>query len=137
MGRGQAMSGNFSIGSSRQDFIVNVTDPYFLDSKVSLGLDAFNTTREYDDFDEKKLGFGVNSSYPLKDFSWPFFNKSASAKGLGSDASASQQITFWDFMRGGLSYAFTRDDITHVSANASTSIKEEQGVTLTSASPRA
>ena len=131
MGRGQSMSGNFSIGSSRQDFIVNATDPYFLDSKVSLGLDAFNTTREYDDFDEKKLGFGVNSSYPLKDFSWPFF-KSANVGTLGSDASVSPQFTFWDFMRGGLSYAFTRDNITHVSATASESIKDEQGVTLTS-----
>ncbi|MGZ8487113.1 MAG: outer membrane protein assembly factor BamA, partial [Candidatus Binatia bacterium] len=58
MGRGQSMSGNFSLGTSRQDYILNVTDPYFLDSKVSLGLDAFNTTREYDDFDEKKMGFG-------------------------------------------------------------------------------
>ena len=38
MGRGQSMSGNFSIGSSRQDYIFNLTDPYFLDSKVSLGI---------------------------------------------------------------------------------------------------
>ena len=132
MGRGQSMSGNFSLGTSRQDYILNVTDPYFLDSKVSLGLDAFNTTREYDDFDEKKMGFGVNSSYPLKDFSWPFFKSSANTAALGSDASPTQQVTFWDFMRGGLSYAFTRDDITHVSATASSSIKDEQGVTLTS-----
>ena len=50
--------------------------------KYRLGLDAFNTTREYDDFDEKKLGFGVNSSYPLKDFSWPFFGRSASARAV-------------------------------------------------------
>lgn len=132
MGRGQGMSGNFSIGSRRQDFIVNVTDPYFLDSKVSLGLDAFNTTREYTDFDEKKLGFGVNSSYPLKGLSWPFFSSSASATALGSDANASQQITFWDFTRAGLSYDFTRDNITGVSAGAAQSIKDEQGVSLTS-----
>ena len=57
MGRGQSMSGNFSIGSSRQDYILNVNDPYFLDSKVGMGLDAFNTTRSYDDFDENKMGF--------------------------------------------------------------------------------
>ena len=43
MGRGQGLSGNFSIGSKRQDYIVNFNDPYFNDSKVALGLDAFNT----------------------------------------------------------------------------------------------
>ena len=132
MGRGQSMSGNFSIGSSRQDYILNLTDPYFLDSKVSLGMDAFNTTREYTDFDEKKMGFGVHSSYPLKGFSLPFFNRPASAATPGFDANASQQITYWDFMRAGLAYDFTRENITGVSEGASQSIKDEQGKSLTS-----
>jgi outer membrane protein insertion porin family len=54
MGQGQSMSGNFSIGSNRQDYVLNANDPYFLDSKVSMKVVAFNTTREYDDFDENK-----------------------------------------------------------------------------------
>ncbi len=132
MGRGQSMSGNFSIGSSRQDYILNLTDPYFLDSKVSLGMDAFNTTRDYTDFNEKKMGFAVNSSYPLKGFTLPFFNSPVSAAAPGSDANASQQITYWDFMRAGLAYEFTHDDITGVSAGASQSIKDEEGKSLTS-----
>ena len=133
MGRGQSMTGNFSIGSSRQDYVLNVTDPYFLDSKVSLGLDAFNTTREYTDFDEKKMGFGVNSSYPLKGFSLPFFKSKAGSTVPGSEVNADQQqITFWDFMRAGLAYDFTRDNITGVSDSASQSIKDEQGKSLTS-----
>jgi outer membrane protein insertion porin family len=132
MGRGQSMSGNFSIGSSRQDYIFNLTDPYFLDSKVSLGMDAFNTTRDYTDFNEKKMGFGVNSSYPLKGFTLPFFNSPASVAAPGSDADASQQITYWDFMRAGLAYDFTHENITGVSAGASQSIKDEEGKSLTS-----
>jgi len=132
MGRGQSMSGNFSIGSSRQDYIFNLTDPYFLDSKVSLGMDAFNTTRDYTDFNEKKMGFAVNSSYPLKGFTLPFFNSPVSAAAPGSDANASQEITYWDFMRAGLAYEFTHDDITGVSAGASQSIKDEEGKSLTS-----
>ena len=131
MGRGQSMSGNFSIGSNRQDYILNANDPYFLDSKVSMGLTAFNTTREYDDFDENKTGFGVYSSYPLKDFSFPFF-KSSTNRSLGSDKAAGSEITFWNFMRAGLAYDFTREDITGVSATASQSIKDEQGESLTS-----
>jgi len=133
MGRGQSLSGNFSIGSSRQDYILNANDPYFLDSKVSMGLSAFNTTREYDDFDENKTGFGVYSSYPLKDFSWPFFKRSTSPA-LGSDVKAANSgLTFWNFMRAGLAYDFTREDITGVSSTASQSIKDEAGESLTSA----
>ena len=132
MGRGQSMTGTFSIGSSRQDYILNMTDPYFLDSKVSMGLDAFNTTREYTDFNEKKMGFGVNSSYPLAGFSMPFFRSSAPSPTIGSDAIASRQLTFWDLTRAGLAYDFTRDNITGVSESASQSIKDEQGKSLTS-----
>src|ERR1044071_3394979 len=73
MGKGQGVSGNFAIGSKRQDYILSLNDPYFNDSKMSVGLDLFNTKREYLDFDEHKLGFGVNTNYPLKDFRMPFF----------------------------------------------------------------
>lgn len=132
MGRGQGLTGNFSIGSRRQDFTVNVNDPYFLDSKVGMGLDAFNSTREFTDFNEKKLGFGVNSSYPLKDLTWPFSKGSASAAGFGSDAKTSEQGGILDFMRAGLSYDFTRENITNVSASAPQSIQDEKGRSVTS-----
>src|SRR5206468_2321211 len=60
MGRGQGISGNFALGSKRQDYVLNFTEPYLNDSQVSLGLDAFNTKRDFSNFNEKKLGFGVN-----------------------------------------------------------------------------
>lgn len=132
MGRGQGMSGNFSIGSSRQDFIVNVNDPYFLDSKVGMGLDAFNSTREYTDFDEKKIGFGINSSYPLKDFSWSFFTGSKSEADPTAKDKATDRLSIWDFSRANLSYNLTREDIKDVSATASQSIQDEKGVSVTS-----
>src|ERR671918_2018062 len=43
MGRGQGVNGNFAIGSTRQDFSVSFNDPYFRDTKTSLGLEGFNT----------------------------------------------------------------------------------------------
>ena len=82
LGRGQGVTGNFAIGSRRQDYILNFTEPYFRDSKASVGLALFNTTRKYDDFDEHKLGFGVNTSYPLNDFRMPFFGWSEKEKRL-------------------------------------------------------
>jgi outer membrane protein insertion porin family len=131
-GRGQGVSGNFSIGSSRQDFIANVSDPYFMDSKVALGLEGFNTKREFTDFDERKLGFGVNTSYPLKDFRMPFFGRRA-GRPIGSDEVADNGTpTFWDYMRGGVSYDLTRENIKGVSDSAPEAIKSEQGRSLTS-----
>ena len=64
------MNGNLVLARP-PDYVLGITDPYFLDSKTSLGLDLYNTTREYSEFDETKIGFGINSSYPLKDFRFP------------------------------------------------------------------
>jgi len=132
MGKGQGVSGNFAIGSKRQDYILSLNDPYFNDSKMSVGLDLFNTKREYLDFDEHKLGFGVNTNYPLKDFRMPFFG--AARKEAGSDELAGTgPTTFWDYMRGGVAYDLTRDTIGGIDANASQAIKDEKGTSLTSA----
>jgi outer membrane protein insertion porin family len=132
MGKGQGVSGNFAIGSKRQDYILSVNDPYFNDTKVSAGFDAFNTKRAYTDFDEHKIGFGVNTNYPLKDFRMPFFG--APPKEPGSDELAgAAPTTIWDYMRGGVAYDLTRDTIGGVNANASQSIQDEKGTSLTSA----
>jgi outer membrane protein insertion porin family len=130
-GGGQGVSGNFSIGSSRQDFILSANDPYFYDTKNAVGLDAFNTMRKYTDFNEHKLGFGVHTSYPLKELNMPFFGRAK--RGLGSDEINDDGApTIWDFMRGGVSYDLTRDKINGLSATASQSIKDEAGTTVTS-----
>jgi len=132
LGRGQGVTGNFSIGSRRQDYILNFTEPYFRDTKASLGFALFNTTREYEDFNEHKLGFGVNTSYPLNDFRMPFFGRSEKEK--GSDVLASNTATsMWDYMRAGVAYDLTRENINGVSSTAPESIKSEAGQSLTSA----
>ncbi|HEX7232880.1 MAG TPA: outer membrane protein assembly factor BamA [Candidatus Binatia bacterium] len=132
LGKGQGVSGNFAIGSKRQDYIFNFNEPYFNDSKMSLGFSAFNTEREYTDFSEHKIGFGVNTDYPLKDFRMPFFG--TSQKEPGSDELAgAKPTTIWDYMRGGIAYDLTRDTIGNIDANASQGIKDEKGTSLTSA----
>jgi outer membrane protein insertion porin family len=132
-GRGQGVNGSFSIGSTRQDFILNVNDPYFLDSKTGVGLDGFKTEREYTDFDERKLGFGVNTTYPLKDFRMPFFGRGRSERNIGSDELASNATpTMWDYMRGGLAYDLTHENIDGISASAPEMIRGEAGKSLTS-----
>ena len=133
MGRGQGLNGNFSIGSKRQDYTVSFTEPYFQDTKVSLGVEAFNTKRENDDYDDQRLGFGVNTSYPLKNFRMPFFGGSTADSAKGSDELASAApVSFWDYMRGGVSYDLTREKISGIQATASSSIRDEAGTSLTS-----
>jgi outer membrane protein insertion porin family len=132
MGKGQGVSGNFAIGSKRQDYILSLNEPYFNDTKMSLGFNAFNTKRDYTDYNEHKLGFGVNTDYPLKDFRMPFFG--TSQKEPGSDELAgAKPTTIWDYMRGGVAYDLTRDTIGSVDADASQAIKDEKGTSLTSA----
>ena len=133
MGRGQGINGSFSLGSKRQDFIFGFTEPYLAGSNVSTGFDAFNTRRDYTDFNERKLGFDVRTSYPLKNLNLPLFGAPKADLSKGSDELASAPpITMWDYMRGGMSYELTHDDIGGVSKNASDEIKKEEGTSLTS-----
>ena len=132
MGKGQGVSANLAVGSKTQNYILSLTDPYFNDTKVSAGVDAYNTKRDYTSFQEHKVGFGVNTNYPLKDFRMPFF--SAPQKEPGSDELAgAKPTTIWDYMRGGVAYDLTRDTIGHVDPAASEAIKSEEGTSLTSA----
>ncbi|AEH44484.1 outer membrane protein assembly complex, YaeT protein [Thermodesulfatator indicus DSM 15286] len=63
LGKGQtlALQGYFSSRTTR--YKLSFTDPYFRDSKFSLGLNAYDWTREYDDYTRKSQGFGINIGY--------------------------------------------------------------------------
>jgi outer membrane protein insertion porin family len=131
LGLGQGLNGNFILGSSRQDFTVGFSDPYIYDSRMSLGVEAYNTKQQYEDFNDKKLGFGVSTSYPLKYLRFPFFGTKDGGKGSDELASA-RQPTIWDYMRGGMAYNLTRENIDGVSANASSAIRDQAGTSLSS-----
>jgi outer membrane protein insertion porin family len=132
-GKGQGVSGQFSIGSSRQDFIFSFTEPYVNDSRLAMGFDAFNTEREFNAFDERRLGFGVNTNYPLKYASLPFIGNGRRRAPGSDELPENETPTFWDYMRGGVSYDLTRETINGIDRGASPSIQAEEGTSLTSA----
>jgi outer membrane protein insertion porin family len=133
-GRGQSVNGTFAIGSKQQDFVVSYNEPYFNDSKVALGVTGFNTEQDFPDFDERKLGMAVTSSYPLKNFRVPFWAARNSAASKGSDElSGDAPVTMWDYMRGTMAYEFTRDKINNIESGAPASILDAEGTSLTSA----
>lgn len=131
LGLGQGLNGNFILGSKRQDFTVGFSDPYIYDSRMSLGVEAYNTSQQFEDFNDKRLGFGVSTSYPLKYLRFPFFGNRDAGKGSDELASASRP-TMWDYMRGGMAYNFTRETIDGVSAVSNSAIKDEVGTSYSS-----
>ena len=132
-GRGQGVSANFSLGSKRQDYVLHYNEPYFNDSKMSLTFDAFNTTREYTDYTQKQLGFGMGTSYPFREISIPFIREAKKDKAVGSDElTIARAPDIWDYMRGGVSYGFTKENISGVQAGASPAIQDEKGTSYTS-----
>ena len=133
-GRGQSVNGTFAIGSKAQDFSVSYNEPYLNDSKVALGVTAFNTEQQYPDFNERKLGTAVTTSYPLKGFQFPFWGERKSDVSKGSDElNRDPPLTMWDYMRTSMGYEFTKDKINNIQSGAPASITDAAGSSLTSA----
>jgi len=129
-GRGQSLSASFDIGSVRQDFVLSFTEPYLLDSRLSLGMDAFNTRREFTDFTSRRTGFSTRTSYPLKYL--PFFSRADSTSTHEGVGALPQSFSLVEYLRAGLTYELTREKIGNIDSDASASIQSEEGISWTS-----
>lgn len=78
IGQGSVSQGNFlglglkanlaaSLGGKSSTYNVGLTDPYFLDSRWTLGADIYRTEREYLDFTRRATGGDIKAGYPLSD----------------------------------------------------------------------
>jgi outer membrane protein insertion porin family len=97
-GRGQRLALSAALSSISADFTLSFTEPYFLDSQYSLGLEAYNRSFNYDTFDSHELGAGLRFSRPIG-----------------------------EYLRLGLGYRYEDVDITNVADNASQRIKDLAG----------
>ncbi|MFB3123085.1 MAG: outer membrane protein assembly factor BamA, partial [Candidatus Binatia bacterium] len=100
-GRGQRLAATFDIGTIRQDFNLSFTEPYLYDSRLSLGVDAFNTRREFTDFTSRRTGFGFRTGYPLRYLKIPYLGRP------GADPTNERggvYLQAMEHMRGGLAY---------------------------------
>ena len=101
LGRGQDLNFNFQGSGARQEFRIGFTEPYFLQRRISAGVDLFqvSTDRQSDSsFDERKSGGGLRLGYIL-----------------GRDLSQN------------LKYQLKRTEIRNINETASTVIKEQEG----------
>src|SRR6266480_2212215 len=71
-GAGQKFRAKAQIGSERKDFVVAVTEPYFLDQKLSLGGQVFYSTASYlsSVYEQRNYGFSLEARKPL--LSWVY-----------------------------------------------------------------
>jgi outer membrane protein insertion porin family len=97
-GRGQRLALSAAISGISADFTLSFTEPYFLDSQISLGLEAFNRRFDYESFESRETGGGLRFS-----------------RALG------------EYLRVGLGYRYEDIDITDVSEDASQRIKDLAG----------
>ena len=125
-GTGRSLSASFDLGVLRQDFLINFTEPYLYDTRLSLGVDLFNTQREFSEFTSRRTGFGVRTGYPLGQLHLPFFSSPSDEN--ASDESAS----LLEYMRAGVAYEFVRGKINQVESDATVAIQEEKGSSITS-----
>ena len=68
-GGGQRFKINIRAGSRRKDFLLSLTEPYFMGQQLSLGGDLFYTEKLYlsDFYDQRDTGATINMRKPISD----------------------------------------------------------------------
>ena len=104
LGRGDTVSLSAALSKKSSRYNLGYTDPHLNDSALSWGVDFFKTYREYDDYNKASIGGGLRIGYPI-------FGK---WKAYGN-------------------YSYVDTDLTDVSDNAPTVIKDSVNLNVTSA----
>ncbi len=63
-GGGQKARASVEAGSTRTSIDLSLTEPWFLDRRLSLTVEAFRREREYSEYDERRLGTGAGLVFP-------------------------------------------------------------------------
>ncbi|MBP7829943.1 MAG: outer membrane protein assembly factor BamA [Kiritimatiellae bacterium] len=100
-GGGQKLKLRAQVGTKRSDYEMSFIEPWFLNRRLSLGLDLFRHENSYDSslYDQKNIGGRITLGHALGSFS-----------------------------RVNLSYGLQQIDIYDVSTNASQIIRDEEGI---------
>jgi outer membrane protein insertion porin family len=104
LGKGLEVSFRARVGENTQQGVIGITEPWLFDRPLSAGFDVFLTRRVFTEFTIDSLGGGARLSHP-----------------------------FLEFSRWHLNYRLSRDEVSDVASNASTVLREQEGITVTSA----
>jgi outer membrane protein insertion porin family len=64
-GRGQRLVLNADAGSLRRNIVLSFTEPYFRETPLTVGLDAFSWRLRFDEFAREGTGFSTQLTYPV------------------------------------------------------------------------
>lgn len=67
-GRGEVLSFATAIGSRREEFDLGFTEPYLFDTNLTLGVNAFITEREWDEYTRRDMGGSVRLGLPVGEY---------------------------------------------------------------------
>ena len=100
VGDGQKLKLRGTVGTERRDIEASFVEPWFLDRRLSLGVDAFQRDRRYlsDEYDQRNTGASITLGQPLTSF---------------------DRLNF--------TYGLERIEVNNVSDDASDLIKAEEG----------
>jgi len=104
-GKGQKLGANVRLGSRTRQFKVSFTEPWLFDKPLSAGIDLYNWKTRYDEYDKDSLGGNLRFGFPL-----------------GID----------EYTRGSVIYTYDDAEISNIDEDASSTIQELAGSSLTS-----
>ncbi|MDL1958877.1 MAG: outer membrane protein assembly factor BamA [Deltaproteobacteria bacterium] len=67
LGKGQSLSFRGILGSKTNRYSLNFVEPYFMDTRLLLGIELYNWEYEYNDYAKESTGGAVRFGYPLTD----------------------------------------------------------------------
>lgn len=76
LGNGQSLQLHLERGARREDYYLSFTEPWFRDTPTLLGFTAFNSTRDRDLYEEKRVGGSGRIGRPLP---WPDYSRGSIA----------------------------------------------------------
>ena len=103
LGRGQTLMLEGQFGDSTTRYNLSFTEPWLFDIPLSGTVNAYDQEKELDTYDRHSQGGGLGVSYPIREFTRVYF-----------------------------SYNFDSSDITNIADEADDTIKELEGVNVTS-----
>lgn len=104
LGTGRSLTANFRVSQRRNEIDFSLTEPYFLDTDITAGVDLFRTETDFQDessFDQTTVGGALRASYPLT-----------------------------EHLSHGVKFTVRQDDIKDVDGDASEFIQAEEGKEL-------
>jgi outer membrane protein insertion porin family len=96
LGLGLKANVSASIGGRSQTYSLGLTDPYFLDTKWTLGADVYRSERDYIDYTRRLTGGDIKAGYPINDFISTFFMYKYEIKDLINPQPAYESLSIDD-----------------------------------------